>query len=89
MSKEDINTDYLQKNHEPIKAFLDAVKELQWFLRMLLGSGEELNKNEEFYGEFLPLYEKLDATIPPLYNKVRNFVTKKAYSVEKFKVNFD
>lgn len=89
MSKEDINTDYLQKNHEPIKAFLDAVKELQWFLRMLLGSGEELNKNEEFYGEFLPLYEKLDATITPLYNKVRNFVTKKAYSVEKFKVNFD
>lgn len=89
LSKEGINSDYLQKNHEPIKAFLDAIKELQWFLRMLLGSGNEINKDDIFYGEFLPLYDKLEAIITPLYNKVRNFVTKKAYSVEKFKINFN
>ena len=89
LSKEEINSDYLQKNHEPIKAFLDAIKELQWFLRMLLGSGNEINKDDIFYGEFLPLYDKLEAIITPLYNKVRNFVTKKAYSVEKFKINFN
>lgn len=71
-----------------IKDLLDSIKELQDFARMLLGSGKEENKNDLFYGEFLPLYERLERIIP-LYNKVRNYVTQKPYSNEKIKLNFN
>ena len=70
-----------------IKAFLDYIKEVQWFLKPLLGKGTESNRDEAFYGEFLPMYEVLDgATL--LYNRVRNYLTRKPYSSEKIKLNF-
>ncbi len=72
---------------EKIKLFLDGLKELQLFCKNLLGSGKEEQKDDIFYGEFLPLYETL-SRVTPLYNKVRNYVTKKPYSDEKIKLNF-
>lgn len=78
----------LRKNITVIKDLLDAVKELQWFVKPLVGSGEEAEKDEVFYGDFTPLYETLSETITPLYNKVRNYITKKPYSLDKFKLNF-
>lgn len=71
-----------------IKALLDAAKELQEFAKPLCGSGKEDKKDDLFYGEFTPLYERL-AEIIPLYNMVRNYVTQKPYSDDKIKLNFN
>lgn len=75
-------------NIEKIKVLLDSIKSLQHFVKPLCGKGDEADKDESFYGEFLPLYETLDS-INLLYNKVRNYVTQKPYSIEKYKLNFD
>lgn len=71
-----------------IKTLLDAYKDLQHFIKPLLGSGEENEKDELFYGAFQMIWDELD-TITPLYNKVRNWLTRKPYSIEKIKLNFD
>lgn len=71
-----------------IKALLDAFKDVQHFIKPLLGSGEELEKDELFYGSFQMIWDELD-TVTPLYNKVRNWLTRKPYSTEKIKLNFD
>lgn len=71
-----------------IKVLLDALKDLQHFIKPLLGSGEENEKDELFYGSFQMMWDELD-TITPLYNKVRNWLTRKPYSTEKIKLNFD
>ena len=71
-----------------IKALLDAFKDLQHFIKPLLGSGEELEKDELFYGSFQMIWDELN-TVTPLYNKVRNRLTRKPYSTEKIKLNFD
>ena len=73
---------------EKIKALLDAFKDLQHFVKPLLGSGEENEKDELFYGVFQLIWDELD-TVTPLYNKVRNWLTRKPYSTEKIKLNFD
>lgn len=75
-------------NVEKIKNLLDAIKDLQHFVKPLLGSGTESEKDNRFYGDFAPLWETLDQ-ITPLYNMVRNRMTQKAYSDEKIKLNFD
>lgn len=72
---------------QKIKQFLDAVKELQTYVKPLLGNGDEIDKDERFYGEFLEYWSQLDL-ITPLYNMVRNYVTRKPYSVDKIKINF-
>ena len=71
-----------------IKTLLDTLKDLQHFIKPLLGSGEENEKDELFYGSFQMMWDELDA-ITPLYNKVRNWLTRKPYSTEKIKMNFD
>lgn len=71
-----------------IKKLLDAFKDLQHFVKPLLGSGEEVEKDERFYGAFQTIWDELD-TVTPLYNKVRNWLTRKPYSTEKIKLNFD
>ena len=77
-----------KNNVEKIKNLLDAIKDLQRFVKPLLGYGTESNKDSLFYGDFTPLWEQLDQ-ITPLYNMVRNRMTQKPYSVEKIKINFD
>ena len=77
-----------KKNVEKIKNLLDAIKDLQRFVKPLLGSGTESEKDNRFYGEFVPMWETLDQ-ITTLYNMVRNRMTQKPYSEEKIKINFD
>lgn len=77
-----------KENVEKIKLFLDAIKELQHFVKPLLGNRQEAEKDERFYGEFISLWEELDK-ITPLYNKVRNYLTRKPYSTQKIKLNFE
>lgn len=71
-----------------IKALLDAFKDLQHFIKPLLGSGEENEKDERFYGSLYMMWDELDS-VTPLYNKVRNWLTRKPYSTEKIKLNFE
>lgn len=71
-----------------IKDLLDQLKALQHYIKPLLGHGDEPDKDERFYGELLPLWERLDK-VTPLYNKVRNYLTQKPYSQEKIKLNFE
>lgn len=93
--KDLLNTTYSGKNLaqdktnvEKIKNLLDAIKALQHFVKPLLGDGTEPEKDEKFYGEFATLWEELDK-ITPLYNMVRNYMTRKPYSTEKIKLNFE
>lgn len=72
---------------QKIKQFLDAVKDLQSYVKPLLGNGDETGKDERFYGDFVEYWNQLDL-ITPLYNMVRNYVTQKPYSIEKIKINF-
>lgn len=77
-----------QQSVDKIKDLLDAVKAIQWFIKPLMGKGDEAEKDERFYGEFTGLWITLDQ-ITPLYNKVRNYMTRKPYSTEKIKLNFE
>lgn len=72
---------------EKIKTLLDSFKALQHFIKPLSGSGEENNKDEKFYSDYSVLKDSLDI-LTPLYNKVRNYMTRKAYSNNKIKLNF-
>ena len=76
------------KSVELIKSLLDSIKELQKFIKPLTGNGNESDKDERFYGEFSHFWDSLDA-IRQLYDKVRNYLTRKPYKQEKIKLNFD
>ena len=74
-----------------IKKYLDASRYLFIFFRSLdirekdLGKEEEQNSSwKEFIKGFLDKNE-----VSRLYNKVRNFLTKKEFSTKKFKLNFE
>lgn len=75
-------------NVAKIKALLDAIKSLQHFVKPLLGKGDESDKDERFYGELASLWAELD-TVTPLYNMIRNYITRKPYSQKKIKLNFE
>ncbi len=97
-AQELLNSDYeknydkrLSKNEkatELIKNLLDAIKDFQQLVKPLNGTGKEENKDELFYGKFTSLYDSV-ADIDRLYDKVRNYITKKPYSKDKIKLNFD
>lgn len=71
-----------------IKDLLDAFKSLQHYIKPLLGSGEEAEKDNVFSSQMLNVWEALDV-VTPLYNKVRNWLTRKPYSTKKIKLNFE
>lgn len=71
-----------------IKNLLDAYKSLQHFIKPLLGNGDEADKDNEFDAKLREAWNALDV-VTPLYNKVRNWLTRKPYSTEKIKLNFE
>ena len=85
---ESITDEYFRKNSILVKPFLDGIKEALAFVRPLLGPDNQSNKDEQFYSELYAVYNSIDSIITPLYNKVRNFATKKLYSTKSFKVCF-
>lgn len=81
----------LAKNDEDIallKNLLDSIKNLENALYGLRGSGTEAERDSRFYGEFILRMEVLEQ-IDRLYDKVRNYITKKPYSTDKIKLNFN
>ncbi len=71
----------------PIKDFLDEVQNLYHYLKLVDYRGEE-QKDTDFYSKYDEILQTL-SEIAPLYNKVRNFVTKKPNEIRKIKVMFD
>lgn len=71
----------------PIKNFLDEVQNLYHYFKLFDYRGEE-EKDSNFYSKLDEILSGL-AEIIPLYNKVRNFVTKKPGEVKKVKLNFE
>lgn len=71
-----------------IKLLLDALKELQHFVKPLTDAGDKAEKDEQFYSEMTIIWDDL-SRVTPLYNKVRNRMTRKPYSLEKFKLTFN
>ena len=81
---------HLAQNEEDvdkIKTLLDAIKDLQRFVKPLLGNDIQGSKDERFYSDLMNCWNVLDM-FTPLYSKVRNYLTKKPYSTEKIKLNF-
>ena len=72
---------------EVVKSLLDAMMELCHKCSVLV-IPEEYEVDKSFYNEFIPLYEELD-TLFLLYDKVRNYLTRKPSDVKKFKLNFN
>ena len=70
-----------------IKEALDAILDLLHFVKPL-HAGEGLDRDDAFYGMFDMLYDALDGFIP-LYNKVRNYLTRKPGETERVKLMFD
>ena len=71
---------------EKIKEFLDSIKSVQELVKLLIPKNKAIETDSSFYNSLN--YAVLEEIIP-LYNKVRNYLTKKPYSTEKFKLNFD
>lgn len=82
------NVNQSEKATKNIKDLLDAFKSLQHFIKPLLGSGEEADKDNAFSAQLLNVWDSLDV-VTPLYNKVRNWLTRKPYSTNKIKLNFE
>ena len=76
-----------RKNVAILKQLLDSVKAIEEFVKPLFGTETEGEKEDDFYGELDMIYKELEPIVP-LYNKVRNYVTKKPYSTSKVKLNF-
>lgn len=71
----------------PIKAYLDKVQDLYHYIRLLDYRGDE-QKDSAFYSRYDEIIDNL-SQIVPLYNRTRNFVTKKYEEGKKIKLNFD
>ena len=72
---------------QKIKAALDSVMEVLHLVKPL-HAGDGIGQDESFYGRFDALYDALCAIVP-LYNKVRNYLTKKFGDAERIKLMFD
>ncbi|MBW6487721.1 type V CRISPR-associated protein Cas12a/Cpf1 [Sulfurimonas sp.] len=74
-------------NKELLKTFLDTLLSYQRLLKPL-NAPNDLEKDVAFYAYFDSYFASLSGVVK-LYDKVRNFMTKKPYSLEKFKLNFE
>lgn len=76
-----------------IKEVLDkAMEVVRFFKPLYLFKGrsplEVPDRNEDFYNEFERLYAELNL-ISKIYDRVRNYATKKQFSQDKIKLNFN
>lgn len=71
---------------EVVKNLLDSMMDVLRKCSVLLAP-EEYDVDKDFYNEYIPLYAEF-SNIIFLYNKVRNFLTKKPSDAKKFKLNF-
>lgn len=82
------NLSQSEEDTKLIKDLMDAYKDLQRFIKPLLGNGDEADKDNIFDARLRAVWDALDI-MTSLYNKVRNWMTRKPYSEEKIKLNFE
>ena len=95
----DVKT-YFEKNifnqkadTDKLKKFLDSLMDIIHFFKPLhlfkKSKPFEIDDSDsDFYEEFNSIYNDICILIN-IYNKTRNFLTKKQYSIDKIKINFD
>ena len=74
-------------SYDEIKECLDTIIRLEKTLKIFVALSDE-DKDDAFYSCFETVYEKLRENVS-VYNRVRNYATKKEYVEEKYKINFD
>ena len=79
------SNDYRRNNEASVSInnLMNAYKQLYLILRPLTGTGDEEERDEDFYGSFMPIVDALQP-INKLFDSVRNWLTKKAYSNESY-----
>lgn len=85
------DNDSLNANKEvvgKIKLFLDSIMNLFHLVKLLSLKQLSGDKDQRFYLKFELAYTKL-REVSKLYDLVRNYLTKKPYSLEKIKLNFE
>lgn len=91
-----LNTDYKTNNKKllqnendiyVIKSLLDNIKDYLYVVKQMLVD-DSVEQDSYVYGIINSNYEKLNI-VSLLYNKCRNYLTKKPYSLEKIKINFN
>lgn len=70
-----------------LKELLDNALNVVHFAKLLTTKTTLDNQDSNFYGEFGALYDEL-VKIAMLYNRVRDYVSQKSFSTEKYKLNF-
>ena len=71
---------------EIVKNLLDSMMEILHRCSVLVVP-IEYDLDKDFYNDFLPLYAELENVIF-VYNRIRNYLTKKPSDTKKFKLNF-
>lgn len=71
-----------------IKDFLGSIKALEALLKSLSETENGQIKNDLFYSIFTAEFNNL-RSIDKLYDKVRNYITSKPYSKEKYRITFN
>lgn len=71
---------------EIVKNLLDTMMEILHRCAVLIVP-VEYDLDKDFYNDFLPLYAELENVIF-VYNRIRNYLTKKPSDTKKFKLNF-
>lgn len=70
-----------------LKELLDNALNVVHFAKLLTTKTTLDNQDGNFYGEFGALYDEL-SKLATLYNKVRDYLSQKPFSTEKYKLNF-
>ena len=76
-----------QEGIECVKRYFDALMDVLHHFAIFNVSGN-YDVDINFYNDYTPLYAELESIIP-LYNKVRNYLTKKPSDIKKFKLTFE
>ena len=71
---------------DEIKSILDVYMDVYHWMKAFM-IDEVLDRDQMFYSDIEDIYDEL-VNIVPLYNRVRNYVTRKPYSSDKIKLNF-
>lgn len=71
-----------------IKELVDTMTAIKDYAKLFVYDGTDRQMDSAFYEKLFPLYENLSAIVP-LYNMVRNYLTRKPYDEKKMKLNFN
>ena len=71
-----------------LRSLLESIKDYQRFSALLRGTGNEAEKDMAFYAQYDDLLGKTFSEMELLFDRVRNYVTQKPFSTDKFRLMF-